>query len=180
MQKGGKNADFYSVKADTPNLYCLGDSEVWHGMALETSATFLPSECPLVSHIIMSFQKHHAPSLTAIPEHHPLDEPLKVLRPLNNVKSDQTNYHQILRVCHQQTPPKAGCHQSVRKVSKHCAATSGNNYSLEELNLLVGECTTPHIYAAQCSVGSAKQRRAVQIPKLQSVKHAQRESSAEP
>ena len=31
------------------------DSEKWHAMALETSGTFLPSECPLVSHIIMSY-----------------------------------------------------------------------------------------------------------------------------
>ena len=35
--------------------YTLNDSEMWHGMALETSATFLPSECPLVSHVITSF-----------------------------------------------------------------------------------------------------------------------------
>lgn len=31
------------------------DSEKWHAMALESSGTFLPSECPLVSHIIMSY-----------------------------------------------------------------------------------------------------------------------------
>jgi len=37
-------------------------------MALECCATFLPSECPLVSHIIMSYQKHHAPVMTTIME----------------------------------------------------------------------------------------------------------------
>jgi hypothetical protein len=35
--------------------YVKADSEMWHAMALETSGTFLPSECPLVSHIIMSY-----------------------------------------------------------------------------------------------------------------------------
>ena len=35
--------------------YRLEDSEMWHAMALETCGTFLPSECPLVSHMIMSF-----------------------------------------------------------------------------------------------------------------------------
>ena len=35
--------------------YRLGDSEMWHAMALESCGTFLPSECPLVSHMIMSF-----------------------------------------------------------------------------------------------------------------------------
>ncbi len=35
--------------------YSLKDSELWHAMGLETSGTFLPSECPLVSHVIQSF-----------------------------------------------------------------------------------------------------------------------------
>lgn len=35
--------------------YSLKDSEMWHAMSLETCGTFLPSECPLVSHIIMSY-----------------------------------------------------------------------------------------------------------------------------
>lgn len=35
--------------------YRLEDSEMWHAMALESCGTFLPSECPLVSHMIMSF-----------------------------------------------------------------------------------------------------------------------------
>ena len=35
--------------------YKIEDSEMWHAMALESCGTFLPSECPLVSHMIMSF-----------------------------------------------------------------------------------------------------------------------------
>lgn len=73
--------------------YLLEDSEMWHAMALETCGTFLPSECPLVSHMIISFQKHHSPSMTAIPEDDVLSEQITVLRPLNEVKMDQINYH---------------------------------------------------------------------------------------
>lgn len=35
--------------------YTKADSEMWHAMALEAAGTFLPSECPLVSHIIVSY-----------------------------------------------------------------------------------------------------------------------------
>ena len=77
--------------------YRLEDSEMWHAMALESCGTFLPSECPLVSHMIMSFQKHHSPAMTTILEDVVLDEDIKVLRPLNEVKMDQINYHQIIR-----------------------------------------------------------------------------------
>jgi len=42
--------------------YSKADSEKWHAKALEASCTFLPSECPLVSHIIISYQKHHSPA----------------------------------------------------------------------------------------------------------------------
>ncbi len=79
--------------------YSKADSEMWHAMALEAAGTFLPSECPLVSHIIVSYQKHHSPALTTIPEDEPLVEELKVVRPLNEVKSasDTVNYHQIIR-----------------------------------------------------------------------------------
>lgn len=73
--------------------YLLEDSEMWHAMALETCGTFLPSECPLVSHMIISFQKHHSPSMTSIPEDDVLSEQITVLRPLNEVKMDQINYH---------------------------------------------------------------------------------------
>lgn len=43
-------------------------SEMWHAMSLEVSGTFLPSECPLVSHVITSFSKHYSPAMITIPE----------------------------------------------------------------------------------------------------------------
>ena len=70
---------------------------MWHAQALEASARFLPSECPLVAHVITNYQKHHSPALTTIPEDEPLDEDLKIVRPLNEVKNDNINYHQIIR-----------------------------------------------------------------------------------
>lgn len=35
------------------------DSEMWHAKALHTSSVFLPSDCPLVSHVTSSYCKHH-------------------------------------------------------------------------------------------------------------------------
>lgn len=35
------------------------DSEMWHAKALHTACLFLPEECPLVTHIINSYKKHH-------------------------------------------------------------------------------------------------------------------------
>jgi hypothetical protein len=35
--------------------------------------------------------------MTSIPEDEPLIEDLKVVRPLNEIKNDQVNYHQIIR-----------------------------------------------------------------------------------
>ena len=35
--------------------------------------------------------------MTVIPEDSTLDEELKVVRPLNEIKNDQVNYHQIIR-----------------------------------------------------------------------------------
>jgi len=32
---------------------------MWHAKALHTSSTFLPSDCPLVSHVMGSYVKHH-------------------------------------------------------------------------------------------------------------------------
>lgn len=39
------------------------ESEYWHAKALEIACTFLPSECPLLNHVLLSYQKHHDPSL---------------------------------------------------------------------------------------------------------------------
>ena len=38
------------------------ESELWHAKALEMACSFLPSECPLLTHVLLSYQKHHAPS----------------------------------------------------------------------------------------------------------------------
>jgi hypothetical protein len=38
------------------------DPEFWHGKALELAVTFLPSDAPVVKHIVSSYQKHHSPS----------------------------------------------------------------------------------------------------------------------
>lgn len=35
------------------------DSEMWHAKALHTASTFLPADCPLVSHVMGSYLKHH-------------------------------------------------------------------------------------------------------------------------
>jgi len=56
---------------EDPNVDAVAkrkESEFWHGKALEVSCTFLPSESPLVSHILTSYQKHHSPAAQAIPE----------------------------------------------------------------------------------------------------------------
>ena len=38
------------------------ESELWHTMSLDIACSFLPSDCPLLNHILLSYQKHHAPS----------------------------------------------------------------------------------------------------------------------
>lgn len=65
------------------------ESEYFHGKALEVSCSFLPSECPLVNHILMSYQKHHAPSQQVIHENEEQDEDLKVIRPLLGIESNK-------------------------------------------------------------------------------------------
>ncbi len=42
--------------------------------------------------------------MTIIPEHSTLAEDVKVLRPLNQVKMDSINYHQILKVYNAKQP----------------------------------------------------------------------------
>lgn len=44
------------------NNLSVNNSEYWHGKAVEIAISFLPSESPLVSHILMSYEKHHSPS----------------------------------------------------------------------------------------------------------------------
>ena len=65
------------------------ESEYFHGKALDIAAGFLPSECPLVNHILMSYQKHHAPSQQVINENEEYQEDLKVIRPLQGIESNK-------------------------------------------------------------------------------------------
>ena len=65
------------------------ESEYFHGKALEVACSFLPSEWPLVNHILMSYQKHHAPSQQVIKENQEWDEDLKIIRPLLGIESNK-------------------------------------------------------------------------------------------
>jgi sialic acid synthase SpsE len=65
------------------------ESEFFHGKALDVAAGFLPSECPLVNHILMSYQKHHAPSQQVIQEGEEYEEDLKIIRPLQGIESNK-------------------------------------------------------------------------------------------
>ena len=65
------------------------ESEYFHGKALEIACSFLPSECPLVNHILMSYQKHHAPSHQTIKETQECSEDLKIIRPLLGIESNK-------------------------------------------------------------------------------------------
>ena len=47
--------------------------------------------------MITNYQKHHSPALATIPEDEILEDNLKVVRPLNEVKNDNINYYQIIR-----------------------------------------------------------------------------------
>lgn len=82
---------------ETNKKFKKEQSEMWHAQALEASTRLLPSECPLVAHVITNYQKHHSPALTTILEDEPLEEDLKIIRPLNEVKNDNINYHQIIK-----------------------------------------------------------------------------------
>jgi hypothetical protein len=42
------------------------ESEYWHAKSLEIACCFLPSDCPLLNHVLLSYQKHHAPSSVSI------------------------------------------------------------------------------------------------------------------
>lgn len=44
------------------------ESEFWHAKSLELACSFLPSECPLLNHINLSYQKHFAPVKQTIME----------------------------------------------------------------------------------------------------------------
>lgn len=86
---------------DNPNVdpnQIKSESEYWHGKALELSCTFLPSESPLVSHILTSYNKHHAPVKQPIKEDQAeVDEQmtLKIIRPMNGI--DQAKQQPLIK-----------------------------------------------------------------------------------
>ena len=63
------------------------ESEYWHAKSLELACSFLPSDCPLLNHVLLSYQKHHAPSQTSIPEHQSTDEELEVIKPYIGIEN---------------------------------------------------------------------------------------------
>lgn len=69
--------------------YKRADSEYWHGKAVELAISFLPSESPLVSHVLMSYEKHHSPSNLPIPEDNQSDVKVRVIRQIYGVDSNK-------------------------------------------------------------------------------------------
>ena len=63
------------------------ESEFWHTISLEVACSFLPSDCPLLNHILLSYQKHHSPVGTSIPETQSIDESLRVVKPLYGIEN---------------------------------------------------------------------------------------------
>lgn len=71
------------IAFDTPEKQ--QESEYWHSKSLEISCTFLPSDCPLLNHINVSYQKHFAPVKTTIKENELQEDNLFVIKALNGV-----------------------------------------------------------------------------------------------
>lgn len=105
------------------------ESEFFHGKALDIAAGFLPSECPLVNHILMSYQKHHAPSQQVIQEGEEYEEDLKIIRPLQGIES---NKHQpIVRANRDASYTIPTIHESPVDYIKYCYS-----HNQKVLNLL--------------------------------------------
>lgn len=65
------------------------EQEYWHVKALEIATAFLPSECPLFNHILLSYQKYHDPSLQPIKEDEEQEDEIRVLRPLRGIENSK-------------------------------------------------------------------------------------------
>jgi len=63
------------------------ESEYWHTKSIEVACSFLPSDCPLLNHILLSYQKHHAPSQSSIPENVNTSEYLRVIKPVGGIEN---------------------------------------------------------------------------------------------
>jgi len=71
------------------------ESEYWHAKSLEIACTFLPSDCPLLNHILLSYQKHHSPSQQTIKEDQENEQDLKIVKPLKGIEN--TKHKPIIR-----------------------------------------------------------------------------------
>lgn len=71
------------------------ESEYWHAKSLEIACTFLPSDWPLVNHILLSYQKHHSPAQQKISEDTPNEDILEVIKPLAGIETNK--YQPLIR-----------------------------------------------------------------------------------
>lgn len=65
------------------------ESEYWHSKSLEIACTFLPSDWPLLNHILLSYQKHHSPCQQTIPEDGENELSLHIVKPLKGIESSK-------------------------------------------------------------------------------------------
>jgi flagellar motor switch protein FliG len=63
----------------------LIEQEYYHVRALDISVAFLPNECPLLNHIILSYQKHHDSSNVSLSNS---DEVVKI-KALNGIENSK-------------------------------------------------------------------------------------------
>lgn len=71
------------------------ESEYWHAKSLEIACTFLPSDWPLVNHILLSYQKHHSPAQQKISEDAPNEDILEIVKPLAGIETNK--YQPLIR-----------------------------------------------------------------------------------
>ena len=65
------------------------DAEFWHGKAVELAVNFLPSNAPLVKHIVTSYQKHHSPWNEKIPEDTEVSDDIQLFKAQNGIFSNK-------------------------------------------------------------------------------------------
>jgi tetratricopeptide (TPR) repeat protein len=65
------------------------ESEYWHAKSLEISWTFLPSDWPLLNHILLSYQKHHSPCQQTIQEDQENEQNLHIVKPLKGIENSK-------------------------------------------------------------------------------------------
>jgi len=60
------------------------------------ASSCLPSDCPLLNHVLLSYQKHHAPSNSAIPESQSQSEQVQIVHPIYGI--DQCKFNPAITV----------------------------------------------------------------------------------